>query len=131
MYRTATLCVAAMLFAAPALAGGPPQVINTVQDLNTSCNAPSTDIGAFTCLVYLKGVKDSAQTVGAAAMSSKGVLEMRIGLLPFAGCNLPNLMQVRTAFVSWAAKNPKKAQEPAAAGVLETIAQEWPCQPAG
>lgn len=123
--------IAAILFTAPALADGPPKVINTVQDLSGACKSADTDIGAFMCLVYIKGVEDSAQAIGAAAMSPKLLLEERISLLPFAGCKLPHVQQVRTAFVAWAAKNPGKAQEAAAAGVLETIHHEWPCEPAG
>lgn len=118
------------MFAAPALADGPPKVINTVQDLSGACKSPDTDIGAFMCIVYMKGVEDSAQALGAAAMSSKLMLEERISLLPYAGCNLPHTQQVRLAFVAWADKNPGKAQENAAAGVMETIHHEWPCQPA-
>jgi hypothetical protein len=128
MHKTAAF-IAAILFASPALADGPPKVINTVQDLSGACKSPDTDIGAFMCLVYVKGVEDSAQAIGGAAMSSKMLLEERISLLPFAGCNLPHVQQVRTAFVAWAAKNPGKAQEAAAAGVLETIHHEWPCEP--
>jgi hypothetical protein len=130
MLKTAAF-IAAILFAAPALAGGPPQVINTVQDLSNACKAPDTDIAAFTCVIYLKGVEDASQAVGAAAMNHKGVLEVRVGLLDFAGCNLPHVLQVRAAFVAWAAKNPGKAKEAAAAGVLEIIHTEWPCEPAG
>jgi hypothetical protein len=129
MHKTAALLIAAILFAAPALADGPPKVINTVQDLSGACTSPDTDIGAFMCLIYVKGVEDASQTVGTAAMNHKELLEVRIGLLDFAGCNLPHVQQVRTAFVAWAAKNPGKAKEAAAAGVLETIHHEWPCQP--
>ncbi len=128
--RKTAVFIAAILFAAPALAGGPPKVINTVQDLSDACKSPDTDIGAFMCLIYVKGVEDSAQVIGAAVMSPKTLMEERIGMFPFAGCNLPHVQQVRTAFVAWAAKNPRKAQEAAAAGVLETIYHEWPCEPA-
>jgi hypothetical protein len=129
MHKTAAF-IAAILFVSPALAGAPPQVINTVQDLSNACKSPDTGIAAFTCVIYVKGVEDSAQALSVAAMNNKVPLDARVGLLDFAGCNLPHVLQVRTAFVAWAAKNPGKAQEAAAAGVLETIHREWPCEPA-
>jgi hypothetical protein len=131
--RTALMAfAAAILFSAPVLAAdaNPGKPIKTVQDLSDACKSSDGSMAAFICLVYIKGVEDTAQDIGTAVFDHKTPMEVRIGLLPFAGCNLPNVQKVRLAFVTWSDKNSAKAQDRSSAGVVQTIYQNWPCQPA-
>lgn len=87
-----------------------------VQRLYNRCKEPESSQLNFVCLGYIAGVGETMDFLGLDRASH-----------PFAICGRPSHGAMVQAFINWAEKHPSEWKESEVFGVMQALAESWPC----
>jgi hypothetical protein len=122
--------IAASLLVTVAASDAAPKsrAIENTEDLRKACSSPRDSVEERECLVYIEGATDMMQLIGKDVTSPGAGSERDGRLLPYSACDLPDVDQMRIAFLKWSQDKPYLLKVDPVVGIWQSISFGWHCK---